>query len=254
MHPVLARLGPITLHTYGVVFAIAVLVAMQWAMARARHQDLPTAHLLDLILWILVGGLVGARLVYVFQHWSFYATDPAEILRLDHGGLVFYGGFLGGAVVGVYLLRRWRLPGHPSGEWVGKIADLLVPSLALAQAIGRIGCFFNGCCYGEPTTWAWGVQFPHESFARHPTQLLESAALFLLAGLLFWRARRPMAPGTLVGWYLIGYGVWRFAVEFLRGDNPMWLGSLTFSQVVSAPLVLIGLWLAQRQRQVTSDK
>ena len=255
MHPILWSWGPITLYSYGAALAIAVLLAARLAARRASTIGATPTQIVDLVLWIMLGGIVGARLVYVAQQWPIYAADLFEILRLDHGGLVFYGGLAGGTLTALLVIRRMRL-----SAW--RTLDLLMPAVALGQAIGRIGCFLNGCCYGEPTTAPWGVRFPGEAFARHPTQLYESAALFLLAGLLLRRARpvrhpaargamshgarRPAAPGTILAWYLIGYGAWRFAVEFLRGDNPSWLWGLTFSQVVSVPLVLLGLWWLRR--------
>ena len=241
MHPVLWSWGPVTLYTYGVMLAIAVLVAIQLAMHRAAGAHLPPDRIVDLCLITLLGGIVGARAVYVAQQWPLYAEAPLEILRLDHGGLVYYGGLFGGTVAALLAIARWRWP-----LWA--TLDLLVPSVALAQGIGRLGCFFNGCCYGVPTTLPWGVRFPGEMVARHPTQLYESAALILLTGALLWRGRRAVAPGTQLAWYLIGYGAWRFLVECLRGDNPPVAGGLTFSQVVSIPLVMLGVWLLWRRR------
>lgn len=241
MHPVLWSWGPVTLYTYGALLAIAVMAALQVAVRRADRAGVPADRVVDLGLIILVGGIIGARAVYVAQHWPIYAETPWEILRLDHGGLVYYGGVFGGAAAALVAIRRWRSP-----LWA--TLDLFVPSVALAQGIGRLGCFFNGCCYGVPTTRPWGVRFPGELVARHPTQLYESAALLLLTGALLWRARRHVVPGTQVAWYLIGYGAWRFTVEFLRGDNLPVLGILTFSQVVSVPLVIVGAWLLWRSR------
>lgn len=242
MYPVLWSWGPLTIHTYGVLLAVAVLVAAQWAARQAPRIGAAPAQIMDLALWGVVGGLAGGRLVYVAQHWPWYRAQPWEILRLDHGGLVFYGGLIGGVAAALWLARRRRLPVLPT-------IDLLIPAVALAQAIGRLGCFFNGCCYGRPTTGFWGVLFPGHALARHPTQLYESAALLLLAAALWRRSRDAIRPGTQLAWYAVGYGLWRFAVEFLRGDNPAILGPLTFSQMVSLPLVVAALsWLRRRSR------
>lgn len=235
MHPVLWSWGPLTIHTYGVLLALAVLVASQLAARQAPRVGAAPAQLLDLCIWSVVGGLAGGRLVYLAQNWPLYRAHPWEIIRLDHGGLVFYGGLIGGVVTAVLLVRRWRWPVVPT-------LDLLIPYVAIAQAVGRLGCFFNGCCYGRPTTGPWGVLFPGEALARHPTQLYESAALLVLAAALLRRARQPIAAGTQLAWYGVGYGAWRFAVEFLRGDNPGVLGPLTFSQVVGLPLIVVSLW------------
>ncbi len=247
MHPVLWSWGPVTLYTYGALLAIGVMAALQLAVWRAPRAGVPSDRIVDLGLVILIGGIIGARAVYVAQHWPTYAEAPWEILRLDHGGLVYYGGFFGGAVAALLMIRRLRWP-------VWATLDLLVPSVALAQGIGRLGCFFNGCCYGISTTCLWGVRFPGEVVARHPTQLYEAAVLFILVGVLLWRARRLCIPGTQVAWYLIGYGAWRFAIEFLRGDNPPVLGIFTFSQVVSVPLVILGAWLLWRRRAIAPSR
>jgi len=235
MHPVLWSWGPLTIHTYGVLLALAVLVASQLAARQAARVGATPAQLLDLCIWSVVGGLAGGRLIYIAQNWPLYHAHPWEMFRLDHGGLVFYGGLIGGVATAALLVRRGHLP-------VATTLDLLIPYVAVAQAIGRLGCFFNGCCYGRPTAGPWGITFPGEGLARHPTQIYESAALLLLAAALLRRARRPVAPGTQLAWYAIGYGAWRFAVEFLRGDNPPVLGPLTFSQVVSIPLLGVALW------------
>lgn len=239
MHPILFRLGPLTIHTYGVLLAIAVLVALQLAARQAPRIGLEPNRLIDFCLWMVVGGLLGARLVYILQNWPTYRDAPWELIRIDHGGLVFYGGLIGGVATGLALKRRWRMPGWAT-------ADLLLPYLALAQAIGRVGCFFNGCCYGEPTRGPLGVTFPGTDIARHPTQLYEAVFLFVFSTWLIRRGRGETAPGTQVGWYALGYGLWRFAVEFLRGDNPAWMGPFTFSQVISLPLAAFGAWLLLR--------
>lgn len=240
MHPVLWSWGPLTIHTYGVLLALAVLVAGRLAARQAPRVGAAPAQLVDLFVWSVAGGLLGARLVYIAQNWPLYRAQPWEMFRLDHGGLVFYGGLVGGIATTLLLARRMRLPVMPT-------LDLLIPYVAVAQGIGRLGCFFNGCCYGRPTTAPWGVVFPGAAIARHPTQLYESAAIFLLAAALLRRVRHPVAPGTQLAWYAVGYGAWRLTVEFLRGDNPPVLGPLTFSQVVSLPLVVFGLWLLRRR-------
>ena len=227
MHPILWSWGGFSVYSYGVVLAIAVLLATTLALRRAGVIGVSPAQLMDLVIWSVAGGIVGARLVYVTQNWPLYRETPWEILRLDHGGLVFYGGLLGGLITAVALIRRMQWSLWP-------VVDLLVPYLALAQGIGRIGCFLNGCCYGRATTLPWGVRFPADAVARHPTQLYESAVLLMMALWLERRSRRPdkgrgaasdgrshrkVAPGSQLAWYVMLYGSWRFAVEWIRGDN-----------------------------------
>ena len=238
MHPILFHWGPVTLYSYGVLLALGVLLAVRLASRRAGALGTTPARTADFVIWVVLGGLLGARVVYVLQNWPVYAGTPLEIFRLDHGGLVFYGGLLGGFVTAGLLIRRWRWP-------LVATLGFFIPYGALAQAIGRLGCFFNGCCYGKPTTLPWAVRFPGETVARHPTQLYEAAALFLLYGVL--RRVHATRPSAVIGIYFLGYGGWRFLIEFLRGDNPAVIGPLTFSQVVSVPCVLLGLWLISRR-------
>lgn len=238
MHPILFRWGPITIYSYGVLLALGVLLIVHRASRRAEALGTVPARITDFIIWGVLGGLAGARAVYVAQNWPSYAAAPLEIFRLDHGGLVFYGGLVSGLVTVVVLIRRWRWP-------LAATLSFFVPYVVLAQAIGRLGCFFNGCCYGKPTTWPWGIRFPGDAAARHPTQLYEAAALILLYGAL--RRAASARPSVILGIYGVGYGTWRFLVEFLRGDNPAVAGPLTFSQVVSIPCVVLGLWLIGRR-------
>ncbi len=240
MHPILLKLGPITLYSYGLMLAIGFLAALQLAVRRARTLSLDPALIQSLALIVLLFGIVGARLSYVLLFWEDFRGNLWEILRLDHGGLVFYGGLLGGILSGVIYLKRKNLL-----RW--QVVDLVIPPLVLAHAIGRLGCFLNGCCYGEPTSLPWAVAFPNEGILRHPTQLYESAALALIFLLLkVVEGRRP-TPGFITLLYGFLYGAWRFLIEFLRGDNAQLALGLTAFQWASLPLAfLCGLALIRR--------
>lgn len=240
MHPILFQLGPLTLYSYGLMIALGFLAAVTVAGRRARRLGLSGEKIQTLGFVALLSGIVGGRLAYVALNWRFYRSDPLEILRLDHGGLVFYGGLALGLLASFLYMRRWRLP-------VLRTLDLMVPPLVLAHALGRIGCFFNGCCYGTFTDLPWGIAFPPETLHRHPTQLYESAALALL---FLWLSRLEGRPGTVLLSYGLLYGLWRFGIEFIRGDNPAVWGGLTVFQGVSIPLVAVcgGLLLLRRCR------
>ena len=231
MHPVLWSWGPVTLYTYGVMLAIAVLAAMQLARRRAVAAQVPTDRIMDLCLITLLGGIVGARAVYVAQHWPLYAETPLEILRLDHGGLVYYGGLCGGTAAALLAIARWRWP-----FWA--TLDLLVPSVALAQGIGRLGCFFNGCCYGKRAYLPWAVRYPFLPYPVHPVQIYEAVfnvtAFFFLLAL---HARKRFHGETTIA-YLIIYAVGRFFLEMYRGDNMPFLWGCTLPQVMSLGFVL----------------
>ena len=173
MHPILFHIGPLTLYSYGLMIAIGFLVAITLACRQATKLGLSPERIQTLGLVTLLSGLVGGRLGFVFLNWEFYRGNLLEILRLDHGGLVFYGGLGLGILMGLLYIRRSKLP-------MAQTVDLMVPPLVLAHAIGRIGCFLNGCCYGKFTDLPWGVAFPPETLHRHPTQLYEAGALLLL--------------------------------------------------------------------------
>ncbi len=243
MFPILFHWGPLTLYSYGVMLALGFLAASQLVARRAAAFGLDPAAVQTLGLVALLAGILGARLAYLALNWEFFRFHPTEILRLDHGGLVFYGGLAGGLLGGFCYVRKKGLP-------LVKMLDLMTPPLVLAHAIGRLGCFLNGCCYGKPTSVPWAVVFPQDGIARHPTQLYESGALLLLFFFLSWLERRRLPAGSLALGYGLLYGIWRFGIEFLRGDNPPVALGLTVFQWISVPLVLIfaGLLFCRKSR------
>ena len=236
MHPILFTIGPLTLFTYGAMLALAFLVATGLASRAARQlpsdlQAIAPQHIWDLTSAALLGGIIGGRLFYVGLHLEDFQHSPTEIFAIWRGGLVWYGGFLGGLVAALLYVRTKRLV-------FLRVCDQLIPFVALGHALGRIGCFLNGCCYGKR-----GI----------PTQLLESAGLLLLYVALRQLARRTSLvhqPGRLLGVYLLGYALLRFAIEFLRGDQtPIWMG-LTLQQLMSIAIVGVGLTLIVIHRRV----
>ena len=244
MYPYLARIGSVTIHTYGVVLVAAFLVAI-WLTGRAL-RDWPS-HLAALSPGMagewgsltMLGGLVGGRAWYVLQHWDVFVRQPMEIPAVWHGGLVWYGGFLGGVLATWACVRHRRLP-------LLRVLDQVVPFVALGHGIGRIGCLLNGCCFGEPTNAWFGMVFPLEpEVIRMPTQAFEALALVALYALLRTLQRPAVLsrPGTLFGIYLIGYALVRFLLEFLRGDQTASWGPWTIPQLVSLPVGVVGLLL-----------
>ena len=242
MHPILFSFGPFHLYSYGLMLAIGFLAAMAFAERQAQAAKLDPQKIQTLGLVSLIAGLVGARIGYILLNLPFFMDQPAEIFRVDHGGLVFYAGLLAGVAAGIFQIRKSKLP-----LWV--TLDLMIPSVVLAHAFGRVGCFLNGCCYGKPSTLPWVVRFPGDLVARYPTQLYEVAALLAIFFLLRRVGGRSTRPGTVVLIYGLAYGTWRFFVEFLRGDNPIVGGGLTVFQWWSILLVLVcGLILQFRRR------
>lgn len=236
MHPILAKIGPLCIYSYGLMVALGFAVAMLLAYREAERFGINKDKIIDFGIVILLGGLAGARLFYILMNLDYYAANPAEIINLTKGGLVWYGGFLLGVLIGIIFVRRNKI-----NFWDG--ADLMAPFLALAQSIGRIGCFLNGCCYGIPAPKGYilGVIFPHDSVIRYPVQIYESVALLILFLILRrWQGSRHFKGEIFLGYAML-YSLARFLLEFLRGDNPKILLNLSMSQIVSAAIFLICL-------------
>jgi phosphatidylglycerol:prolipoprotein diacylglycerol transferase len=257
MHPRLFT-WPFTLHTYGVLIATALLVGL-WVVSRqARRAGLDVGRVTDLSIYAVIAGLVGAKLTLFLQDWRTYTRDWHELLSLLQSAGVFYGGFAAGLLLALWYVRRARLAPWPT-------LDVIAPGLAIGQAIGRLGCFAAGCCYGRPTSGPWGVTF-RDIFATrtvgtpidialHPTQLYESAAVLALFFVLIWLAPRKRFHGMVILVYAIGYASLRFVIEFYRGDasrGSLFHGALSTSQVVAIVVVALGVvalpYVAKRQR------
>jgi phosphatidylglycerol:prolipoprotein diacylglycerol transferase len=190
---------------------------------------------------------VGSRVLYVIINWTTFSNDPIEIIRIWHGGLVFYGGFIGACLVALWYLRK-----HDLSLW--NTADILAPSIALGQFIGRLGCFFAGCCYGKPCDLPWAVTFSDfDSLAPtgvplHPTQLYASInGLVIFLFLLFLR-RRKSFEGQLFWVYVLLYGVSRSFIEVFRGDERGVIieGLVSTSQfigIIMAGVAVVMLWM-----------
>lgn len=221
MHPILFQWGPFTLRTYGLMMAISFLVGLLLARALNRREGRGDEELMDLTVWIMVGAIAGARLLYIVVEWpQFWGPDApiglaARLLNLAavwRGGLVYYGGLVGAFIAAWSFLKRRGLP-------VWSYADVLAPALALGQVTGRLGCWFNGCCYGVESQ-RFGVVFPAlgDGIPRLPTQLYEAAFCLCLSLFLSWFWRRKSYAGQVFWLYVLLYSVWRFGIEFLRGD------------------------------------
>ncbi|MGD0351566.1 MAG: prolipoprotein diacylglyceryl transferase [Verrucomicrobiota bacterium] len=245
MHPIAFQLGSFTIHWYGVMIALAFLVGLWTATRRARRENIPGEKIADVILWLLAGSIIGARLVYVTTYWQDeFADQPlSEIFMIQHGGLVYYGGLIGAILTGYIYLRWKKMP-------LWKTADVLAPSIALGNVFGRIGCLLNGCCYGRACDLPWAIHFPpdHPTHGApvHPTEIYDALDNFILYLLLAWLFRHKKFDGQVFATYLIGYAVTRTVMEWFRGDYPpdhIHYG-LTPGELVSIPIFIAGLALA----------
>jgi phosphatidylglycerol:prolipoprotein diacylglycerol transferase len=243
MNPVCFQIGARPIYWYGVMMALACLAGMaHWAVLGRRHGR-DAAHASDLVLWIVLGGIVGARAAYVAANFGEYRDDPAALFRLDRGGLIYYGGVAGGALAVAVLARVRREP-------LLRLGDFVITALPLGHAFGRVGCFLNHCCFGREAGPPWGVA-PF-GVAELPVPLYEAAANLLLYGVLLWQWRRHEArrPGRVLALYLLAYPPVRFFLEFLRGDPRQMWGRFTAAQALSLGLFAVGavLWIMLRNR------
>lgn len=227
MHPIIAQWGPVTLYSYGLLVALGFLAGVALARRLARRVGWDPDRIATLCVWIILAGLVGARLWYVAQYWGEFVDRPWEALFLWQGGLVFYGGWLAALAVGWGYARRQQWDG-----WM--VADLLAPVIALAHGIGRFGCLLNGCCHGRHPGW---LIFPWQ-----PTQLYEAIGLLALAALSAPAVGQGRS-GRVFAAYLAGYGALRFLVEFWRGDDRPFLGPLSVPQWISLALIVAACWI-----------
>ena len=245
MHPVLFTVFGKEIYSYGILAALGFLAAILTWTWLGRHERRPDGFAADLGFWLMASGMLGSRLAYVMANWSYYRATPLEIIRIDQGGLIFYGGFLLAAAVLVWFARHHRLP-------LWHAADFAIPGLAIGHALGRIGCFLNGCCYGRPADGAWcGMAYPPASepgrlFAGvplYPVQLLESACLLVIWLLLLHAYPRRRKDGAVFALYLVLYPPCRFLLEYLRGDSRQSWFVLDVAQVTSLALLAAGILL-----------
>jgi len=249
VHPIAFQIGSLTIHWYGVMVALAFIAGIWTATRRCPRDGLRPEAIADLGPWLIVGGLLGARALYVITYWkeSFADRPWWEVLMIHHGGLVFYGGLIGAVLAAVVYVKCKRLPPM-------KVADALAPSIALGHVFGRIGCLLNGCCYGSACTLPWAIHFPaeHETGGQgvHPTQLYEAGLNLILFVALEKLYRRKRFDGQVFGLYLIAYAVLRAVVELFRGDyGTHRVGPFTPGQLVSAVILVAGaalLWIQHR--------
>ena len=265
MYPEIFRIGDFPITTYGIWLAVGMLVGLYAASRLGARDGLPREKIYDLGLWVLVGGLVGSKVLMLL------VEDNVNIFTLDflRSGGVFYGGLIGGFLAVVIIVRLYKLP-----FW--KVADAFAPAVALGQSFGRQGCFAAGCCWGKPTDLSWGVHFSKlgneytgvpiygpegGDLHLHPTQLIESFTMLALFGLLFWLHRHKKFDGQILIAYGILYSIFRFSIEFIRDDprgdllGLTTLTGLSTSQMVSLVVAAASIiFMVMRWRHVRSSQ
>lgn len=247
MYPILFSIGRITVYTYGLMMALAFLAAIWIISYSSKEEGLDIAKLVDLAFFAILSGIIGSRIFYILINPLEYISHPLKIFKIWEGGLVFYGGILGGILATIYLIKRYQLP-------LWKTLDILAPALILAQAIGRIGCFMAGCCYGQPTELPWSVTFNNPKTLApmgipiHPTQLYHSSVNLIIFAILFFIVRkRRHFTGQIFSLYLCLYSAGRFVIEFFRGGAKIRLtAGLNLPQLISVVIFLSGVFLYWR--------
>jgi phosphatidylglycerol:prolipoprotein diacylglycerol transferase len=251
MHPVLFRIGPLVIYTYGVLVATGVLAGLWYARRQAPRAGLNPDLVWNLGIYMILVALVLAKVWLVLASWDYYVAHPREIFSIAtfQSGGTFYGGILGAVLTILLYTHYQKMP-------LLAVMDTLGAALPLGHAIGRLGCFAAGCCYGKPTSLPWGVTFTSETAERlagtplgvhlHPTQLYEASVELLNFIFLIWLGRRQRFTGQIIGTYFLLYGAERGIIEFFRGDpgrTMMFHGTVSLMQIASIALILAGAFL-----------
>ena len=250
MHPIFLKIGSFELASYGLMTALGYAADSLYLIPRLKKIGLDKDTFWNLIFIAFIGALAGSKLLYIIVSWPQLGATLAEkitnIVRDFRYGFVFFGGMITSVGALIYYIRKKKLP-------LLKTGDFLIVALPLGHALGRIGCFLAGCCFGSPTTMPWGVRFtdPHSLVAPellhvplHPTQLYESAGNLILFVLLHYASKRPHKDGKILAQYITYYSIMRFIIEFFRGDyrGAYWLG-LSPSQWIALAAAAVSCWL-----------
>ena len=242
MYPVILHLGPVSIYSYGLMMAIAFLMAGYLTSKELVRHGLNGELASTMMFWAAIGGLAGSRLLAIADDWSGFVSDPLHSL-FSGAGFVWYGGLIGGFVAVTLTIRRHRLP------WLVTV-DCIAPGLVLAHGIGRIGCQLAGDGdWGRETTLPWGMAYPNAivgwtyppGVRVHPAPLYEMLAYFAIFAFLWSIRKSRHTEGTLFWWYLVLGPTARFLIEFIRINPPVLLG-LSQAQLISLGLVMIGAW------------
>lgn len=257
MCPRLFSIGGFSVPAYGVLVALGFLLGLHLAGKLAKRAGLDATNVTNLGVYIALSAIAGAKVFYFFSRWDYYSADWSRLFSLSalQTGGVFYGGLLAALATAYFYTKSQGLPWLPT-------ADVFAPAVAAGHAVGRLGCFAAGCCWGRPTDAPWGVMFTdplaHEFVGTplgvhlHPTQLYESFGTALIAFFLYRRFGRPHAHGVILGWYLLLYSSFRFFVEFYRDvEARPWIfgDTLSATQYVAIGLAAFGIALLVRGRR-----
>jgi phosphatidylglycerol---prolipoprotein diacylglyceryl transferase len=261
--PQLFKIGNFSMPTYGLLVATGVLLGLWISVRNSAKQGINPEHAWNLGIYVVLAGIIGAKVLYVINEWSSYSGHLGDIFSLStlQAGGVFSGGLIAGFAVAAWYVRKHKIPALAT-------CDAFAPGLAIGHAIGRLGCFAAGCCFGKETHHFWGVTFTHPlanaisgtplNVPLEPTQLFEAAVELANFFVLTWMFNRKKFDGQVISAFFILYGTARFFLEFLRGDpgrGEIIPGVLSGTQLIAIFLVVTGgfiWWLRSSQRVVAA--
>lgn len=232
MYPEICKIGPLTIYSYGLMLAMAFGLSSMLLVNRAKRENINSDVIFNFAFAVFIFGIIGARILYIIENLGYYVKEPLETVMLQHGGLSWFGGLISGIFAGVIYLKNKNLP-------IYKILDLVVPFVALAQAIGRVGCLLNGCCFGKVSKF--GIYFNVHKAILIPTQAYSSLALIFIFIFLRVLQDKPHKEGEIFFIYLLLYSLKRFFIEFWRADNPSIFLGLTLFQIISIVIFCLSL-------------
>jgi len=232
MLPEICRIGSFTIYSYGLMLVLAFFVCAYLTSLQAKKENLDPERIFNLLFLVFIFGIIGSRIFYVLINALFYLHNPLEIIMLQHGGMAWFGGLIFGLAAAVLFIKKHKMN-------LLKTLDLLAPFIALGQAIGRIGCLLNGCCFGRESEF--GIYFKVFEKILIPTQLYSSLFLLLIFIILRFKQDNKHLPGEILCSYLFLYSLKRFFIEFLRNDSPRIFYGLTLFQILCLAMFFISL-------------
>lgn len=251
MHPILFKIGSINIYTYGFFVFLGILSAYLFLVKEFKREGISLVIAEDLFFWVIIISMVSARLTFILLNFNEFINSPLSFL-FSGSGFVFYGGFIGGLITGIIFLKKKKLP-------ILRILDVVSPAIPLGHSLGRIGCFSYGCCYGKPTTSFWGVLFPPDSPAGMtglpviPTQLISSFFLLVIFVILLLVRDRKIFRGGVFVTYLFLYGIFRFLIEFIRGDERGFFWIFSISQWLAMGFIILSLFLTLKLKSSSPE-
>ncbi|MEA4882906.1 MAG: prolipoprotein diacylglyceryl transferase [Clostridia bacterium] len=231
MYPVLFKLWKLPVYSWGLSLALAFVAGTLFASSRGKKKGISSDNIIDLALFVCIGSILFARILYVLLNIGEYAARPVSVFYMRDGGLSFFGGLAGGALVGIMYCKKQKVQ-------IGSMADVIAPAVALGYAIVRIGCLLNGCCYGVESHVAWAMKAAGDGILRHPTQIYSAIYSVIILFVLLAIEAKKKFEGEILWLYVGFYSVARFIVEFWRESPRDYFAPFTSTQVLC---VILGI-------------